>query len=394
MAYSRASSYAVATNAKPKQCRAPDHQSLPSEVNLRSTRESRGVTDENVIQSLLEYIRSTTARRGLAYAETPTRMSGGFDATILGFSLRGAPEPFSGPLVLRLFQADADGRRAPREAAIQNALAELGYPAPRVLVAEERTEALGGAFLIMERMPGRPLGWEAEALRIKGVGQVLNMLRRLPCIRREILRLWKDAQTSLHSLPVADFVASVERAGFSGRDFNFNSYFASLRAATAELSLEGLRPAIDWLIVHEPRRLQAPVICHGDFQPFNVLAHNGRLTGVIDWVKVTIAEPAFDYGAVIAILATVPIRAPAGLHQLLRALMNSLSRTHSGPCRSLPGSEAALRYYQIFNCVVQLITVARNRAQGRNTHGVYNSRVGVANLINHVHRLTWLQVNL
>src|SRR5215469_9586805 len=285
-------------------------------------------------------------------------------------------------------------RRAPREAAMQNALAELGYPAPRVFVAEERTEPLGGAFLIMERRPGRPLGWELEALRLKGVGQVLNMLRRLPHIRREILRLWEEAQTSLHSVPVADFVASVERAGFSGRDFSFDSYFASLRAAAAELALEELRPAIDWLIVHEPRRSQAPVICHGDFQPLNVLADNGRLAGVIDWAKGAIADPAFDYGAVIAILATVPIRAPAGLHQLLRALMNSLGRTHSGPCRSLPGSEAALRYYQIFNCVVQLITVARNRAQGRKTHGVYNSRVGVANLINHVHRLTWLEVNL
>ena len=352
------------------------------------------MTDENVVQSLLDYMRSATARQGLAYAETPTRMSGGFDAMILGFSLQGAPKPFSGPLVLRLFQANADVRRAPREAAMQNALAELGYPAPRVFVAEERTEPLGGAFLIMERMPGRPLGWEFEALRIKGVGQVLNILRRLPHIRREILRLWEEAQTSLHSVPVADFVAIVERAGFSGRDFSFDSYFASLRAAAAELALEELRPAIDWLMVHELRRSQAPVICHGDFQPFNVLADHGRLAGVIDWVKATIADPAFDYGSVIAILATVPIPAPAGLHQLLRALMNSLARTHSGPCRSLPESDAALRYYQIFNCVAQLITVARNRAQGRMTHGVYNSPVGVANLINHVHLLTGLKVNL
>ena len=352
------------------------------------------MTDESLLQSLLDYLRSATARRDLAYAETPTRMSGGFDATIMGFSLRGAPKPFSRPLVLRLFHANADDRRAPREAAVQNALAELGYPAPPVFVVEERTEPLGGAFLIMERMPGRPLGWEFEALRIRGVGQVLNMLRRLPHIRQEVLQLWKEAQTSLHSVPVVEFVASVERTGFSGRDFSFESYFASLRAAVAELTLEELRPAIDWLIVHEPRRSQAPVICHGDFQPFNVLADNGRLTGVIDWVKATIADTAFDYGAVIAILATVPIRAPAGLHQVVRALMKSLARTHSAPCRSLPESDAALRYYQIFNCVVQLITVARNRAQGRTTHGVYNSPVGVTNLINHVHLLTGLKVNL
>src|SRR5215469_1148061 len=147
MAYSRASSYAVATNAKPKQCRAPDHQSLPSEVNLRSTRESRGVTDENVIQSLLEYIRSTTARRGLAYAETPTRMSGGFDATILGFSLRGAPEPFSGPLVLRLFQANADGRRAPREAAMQKRACGIGLSSATCFCRRGADGAIRGRLL-------------------------------------------------------------------------------------------------------------------------------------------------------------------------------------------------------------------------------------------------------
>ena len=42
-----------------------------------------------------------------------------------------------------------------------------------------------------------------------------------------------------------------------------------------------------------------------DFRPLNILADHGRLTGVIDWVKATIADPAFDYGAVLAIFATV-----------------------------------------------------------------------------------------
>jgi len=83
-----------------------------------------------------------------------------------------------------------------------------------------------------------------------------------------------------------------------------------------------------------------------------------------------------------------------GLHRALRALMNSLARTHSRRCRSLPESEAALRYYQTFNCLLQLVTVGRNRAHGRTAHGVYNSPVGVANLVNHVHLLTGLNVSL
>jgi aminoglycoside phosphotransferase (APT) family kinase protein len=321
-------------------------------------------------------------------------MSGGHDATILRFSLQDAPEPLSGPLVLRLFQANVDAHRAPREAAVQNALAALGYPAPRVFVTEARPEALGGPFIIMELVPGRPLGSEFEGLSIKGFIQTFDTVRQLPRARREMLRLWDEAQTRLQALPVKDFVDRIEMAGIASGTLTFDANFASLRTAAEEFGLEGLRPAFDWLVEHRPSRSQNPVICHGDFQPLNVLADDGRLTGVIDWVKTTVADPAFDYGAAMAILATVPIHVPAALGRAMRAFMNNLARTHSRQSRTLPDNDAALRYYQVYNCLVQMVTVGRNRAQGKMAHGVYNSPVGVANLTNHVHLLTGIHVSL
>src|SRR5271170_880204 len=171
------------------------------------------LTHEDLVQALLAYLRSVTVRPDLAYDEAPTRMSGGYDATILRFSLQRAPEPFSGPLVLRLFQATVDPQRAPQEGAVQNALAQLGYPAPRVFATEARIEPLGGPFLIMERMPGRVVGSELEGLSIKGFGQALSLLSQLPRIRREVLRLWDEAQTRLHALPANAFVDLVKSAG-------------------------------------------------------------------------------------------------------------------------------------------------------------------------------------
>ena len=334
-----------------------------------------------------------TASPDLAYGEAPTRMSGGYDATILRFSLQSAPDPFSGPLVLRLFQPTVTADRAPREGAVQNALAQLGYPAPRVFVAEAHIEPLGGPFLIMERMPGRVVGSELEGLSIKGFGQALSLLTQLPRIRREVLRLWDEAQTRLHALPAKAFVDLVASAGVAPGNLTFDSAFAGQRASVEQFGLSGLRPAVDWLMANTPRQSTA-VICHGDFHSSNVLADNGRLTGVIDWVKATIAEPAFDYGAVMAILATVPVRAPAGVHRMLRALMNNLARTHSRQCGTTPETEAALRYYQVFNCLVQLVTVGKSRAQGNLTQGAFNSPVGVANLVNHVNLLTGLNLSL
>ena len=136
------------------------------------------------------------------------------------------------------------------------------------------------------------------------------------------------------------------------------------------------------------------VVRHGDFQPLNILADHGHLTGVIDWVKAAIAEPAFDYGAAIAIFATVPIRVPAGLHGMLRALMNNLARTHSRQCAIVAGNRGS-------TSLLPSIQLPGSAGHGRQeprarkpAPGAYNSPVGGANLVNHVHRLTGLKVSL
>src|SRR2546425_4863628 len=93
----------------------------------------------------------------LEFAERPTRLMGGFDTRIFAFRLAGAPPAFAGPLIFRLLDAHHDPPRALHERATQNALAELGYPAPRGLLASADPTPLGGAFLIMERFAGPPL---------------------------------------------------------------------------------------------------------------------------------------------------------------------------------------------------------------------------------------------
>ena len=71
-------------------------------------------------------------------------------------------------------------------------------------------------------------------------------------------------------LPADDFVDLVERAGFPRENFTFDSGFAGLRRSAEQFGLNGLRPAVDWLSLNRPRQ-STPVICHGDFQPFNFL---------------------------------------------------------------------------------------------------------------------------
>src|SRR5262245_12141104 len=105
----------------------------------------------------LDHLRAKLSAPALRYAEPPAAMRGGHDTRIFSLRLHGGPGGWAGPLVLRVLPREHDPRRALREAAAQNAVADLGYPAPRVLEASADVATLGGAFLVMERASGRSM---------------------------------------------------------------------------------------------------------------------------------------------------------------------------------------------------------------------------------------------
>ena len=90
------------------------------------------------------------------YAARPPRIQGGFDAAIFGFALDRVPPSLTGPLILRLGRANTDPGRMKLETVIQNTLAEMGFPAPRVMMTEVDPSVLGGPFMVMTRLSGKP----------------------------------------------------------------------------------------------------------------------------------------------------------------------------------------------------------------------------------------------
>jgi len=93
---------------------------------------ARAACSVGVADGLIDYLRLILRRQRLEFVETPVPLLGGFDAAIYGFRLARAPADHSGPLILRVL-SDVDLRRARFEAAAQNALWAMGYPAPRTL---------------------------------------------------------------------------------------------------------------------------------------------------------------------------------------------------------------------------------------------------------------------
>ena len=93
---------------------------------------------------LVAFLRRSLGTPTIGLAEGPTAVTGGFDTRIFAFRLTGAPPACAGPLILRILAPHHAPARALREQLVQNTLAGLGYPAPRVVCASADVSVMPG----------------------------------------------------------------------------------------------------------------------------------------------------------------------------------------------------------------------------------------------------------
>ena len=297
--------------------------------------------DDVLAAALLGYLRATHGMAELAFAQTPARILGGFDTLIYSFALRAPPADLAGPLILRLYR-DADGpQRAQGEAAVQNTAATLGYPTPRVLAVCPDRGVLGGAFQVMQRLPGRVMVdafFGPALLRLPGV--------------------LADLHLRLHALDASGFRAQLAAPGEAP---SVERDLSQAAAAIARAQLDELHPLLDWLRANRPPPAAA-VLCHGDFHPLNVLVDGSAVCGVLDWARARLAEPAWDVGASVALFTQGPLRMPGALQGLAAALRRWLAnryvRAYTG---RRPLAVATLRYYEALRCLGFLIEGGEHR---------------------------------
>jgi aminoglycoside phosphotransferase (APT) family kinase protein len=248
--------------------------------------------------------------------------------------------------------AHHDPQRVRFEHAIHDALVAASYPAPRVLRSCTDTTALGGAFLIMERLPGKPL----PDARPFGMGNTLA-----------------DLQSRLHALDSAPLVRALEDIGASR--VTLDDHLSGLRERMRTLpDSQPFAAALDWLVQNRPPEGQPSVICHGDFHPFNIIV-DGDDAGVIDWPGALIAEPAFDVGATLAILrlAPMPDEMPALLRRFAGVARSLLARRYLGAYRKQrPLDTARLPYFEALRCFSALLFASESAALPASTNATPN----------------------
>jgi aminoglycoside phosphotransferase (APT) family kinase protein len=289
--------------------------------------------------------------------------------------------------VLRLFR-EGEPDRARFEAAVQNALAEAGFPAPRAPLAADNASHLGGAFVVMRRCSGRMLGETIYELSEQGdirTSVSLGLLRRY----FEMLRLLTAAQARLHEMDPEPVLRAWERMGRPRDGRGFEGRIEWLRERVDQARLDGLRPGLAWLDERRPPPPARLSICHGDFNPNNLLVEDGELRGVLDWTHATIADPAFDVAAMLMAFTTVPVSMPRWLGPMGRLGQRACGRAY---LRSYEQYRRLDR--EALRCLEVFAYRGVHQREGSDIPDAWNGPEGESNLLGRTRRLTGLSLEM
>jgi len=263
-----------------------------------------------MIAGALERILTDHLGAPITLRAEPSPISGGFWAAIYGFEIADPPtgsdvaKEWSGRLVLRVMP---NRERARHEIVVQRAVADAGFPTPRVL-HDGDDDAVGGAFMIMPFAAGKP------PMAGLGPGSLLSvprLLRRLPVQLAEVA-------VQLHTLDPQPIGAALQRAGLGGRGDGAESRLQAIASAAATSS-RGFDRLLTWF---DERRPHDPplVMCHGDLHPFNLMVDDDGHTTVLDWTNGELMPREFEVGFSAGFLRCAPIKVPGFARPVVRRL--------------------------------------------------------------------------
>lgn len=344
--------------------------------------------------ALLAHLRSA-GFPGANYSSRPARIFGGNQSFVYGLELEGAQQ-LRGPLILRILRPFLPDGSVAREAVLQAALRDSGYPVARVAYHCEDAAVLAGPFQLMERLPGRPL-LMADA----DMQGVISLRQALSSFASFVFGDWPDVlarlQHELHSLPLADLLDACERSGVDREGFSLQAMLERLKARARAEGTESLVSIFDWVTDSKVLTRRPAVLCHGDFFPNQVLAEGRRITGVIDWSDACIGPPELDVAILVTGIETLPV--PLGAIGI-RIVKSRARRFFAAYERRAPLDAEALAHAEVLRCAHSLLAVAERRralsldpARPPNPNP-YDSRASVTWLARRIERIAPLRVDL
>ena len=278
-----------------------------------------------------------------------------------------------------------DEHHAAHEIAIQRSVAQQGYPAPTVHLADATDATLGRPFILMDRAEGQPLLANLDLRR--ALATLPRILSTLPAILATQLG-------ALHRLDPEPTRQALATAGVLDQVDSSAALLKPLSNSPGVAHVTGLRDAVEWLHANEQPTRRA-VVCHGDLHPLNLLAVGTNVTAVIDWTGARLADPAYDVACTAVLLAQAPLAAPAAVQPALRAVGRSLARRFVKQYRRRNDLDAdQLRWYEAWQCTRSLAEVANWRLAEHATDGTHPFETSADGIRHQLQRVTGIDVVL
>ena len=333
-----------------------------------------------MIDEALLRIVSTHAGAAQAFAQRPTPMTGGYWAAIYSFELAEPPDELRGPLVLRVMPSPDS---AVVETIVQRTVANHGYRTPRVIV-DGTDEALGGAFMVMQRVEGVAL------LAGLSIGKALWTL---PKTVRRVASQLSVASVQLHDLDPQPVIDALDEADVDISSLGVAGRINEIRRA-AERSVVGFDELLTWLDRSRPVMTPA-VVCHGDIHPFNMLMTADDSFYVLDWTNANLCRREFDVGFTAAFLHCAPIEVPAIARRPLGALTGALARRFVDTYRRMaPINLDVVEWFEVLQYGRCLAAVATTSTDDAIIGGSHPFRISAPAMIRQLRIITGVQIAL
>jgi aminoglycoside phosphotransferase (APT) family kinase protein len=155
---------------------------------------------------------------------------------------------------------------ATREAEALEVLHEVDLPTPRLVAVDADGSVAGAPSVLMTRLPGR-VAWDPPVVEgfLRALAEPLPVIHSVDVAAAPPLPAYQPYPLRMRRPPVWASHPDVWERAFD--------------------ALEADRPGGD-----------EPLFIHRDYHPGNVLWHDGRVSGIVDWVNASIGSPWADVG--------------------------------------------------------------------------------------------------
>lgn len=246
-------------------------------------------------------------------------------------------------LILRIYPGSGGPERAAREFEAMRRLRQAGFPVPQVFWLESAPAWLERPFVIMERIPGRPID--------------AHFLAASPEKQEELLALFCRLLVDLHALDPRSVLPG-DPAAAEDTPAIMQRELARVQTRYADLGQHEFAPIIEWLRARSAQvRWLPPCLVHRDYHGQNILVRDDGAPFVIDWGNIRVSDRRADLGWTLLLSSTYD--AP----KMRERILHAYERIAGCPMEDM-------EFFDVAACLRRLSDISGSLGQGAERLGM------------------------